>query len=72
MRFTVQPGRVTYVGDLSVMFIVDRGFLGLSEQLSCSLKVSADPDSVRGLLGSRYAAVPAMETLPMVIENPSL
>lgn len=72
VKFTVQPGRLTYIGDLEVLFIASKGFLGLGEDLSCALKVSTDSAAVLSSLKSRYSAVPALDTLPMVIEKPSL
>lgn len=69
VKFTVQPGRVTYIGDLNVLFVVDKGFLW-SEELSCRYGVTTDLPAVMESLRSRYSMVPVVETVPMVVERP--
>jgi hypothetical protein len=72
VQFKVQPGRVTYIGDLEVLFLVTKGFLGLSEELRCEFTVSSDLPAVMNALRSRFSEVPAVDTVPMVLENLSL
>ncbi len=69
IKFTVQPGRVTYIGDLNVLFIVSHGFLW-SEELSCTYGVTTDLPVVMAGLRGRYSMVPAVETVSMVVEKP--
>jgi hypothetical protein len=71
VRFTVQPGHVTYIGDLDILFIESKGFLGMTN-MSCAFNVRSDAPAVMSELRSRYPVVPVMDTLPMVVEEPSL
>jgi hypothetical protein len=71
VRFSVQPGRVTYIGDLQVMFIEKQG-LHLSTTMKCNLKVSTDAPAMMNQLNARFPSVPTVETVPMVLENVSL
>lgn len=69
IKFTVQPGRVTYIGDLNVLFIVGEGFLW-QEELSCVFGVTTDLDAAMAGLRSMFPEVPAVDTIPMVVEKP--
>ncbi len=69
VKFSVRPGRVTYIGDLELRF-VERGTF-LWKNLSVEFTVGADPASALRELQERYPSMPAMETVPMVLERPS-
>lgn len=71
VKFSVQPGRVTYVGDLHVLFIEGDGFLGLGGTLSCAYVVDADLAAVRSALQARFPRMPEVTLVPMVVEQPS-
>jgi hypothetical protein len=71
VKFKVQPGRVTYIGDLDVLFIEKKGFLGMSD-LSCAFDVGGDLPAVMNELRSRFPMVPEVDSVLMTVENPSL
>lgn len=68
VEFTVRPGQVTYIGDLSVHIVEKAGLLGLGGVFRCSLEASSSPDEVRALLAGRYpGSAPHIEAIPMQI-----
>ena len=70
VKFKVQPGRVTYIGDLDVLFIEKKGFLGMSE-LRCAFDVGTDLPAVMNELRARFPMVPEVDSVLMTVENPS-
>lgn len=69
VRFSVLPGRVTYIGDLHVMFIESKGFF---QSNKLKLEVRTDDAAMMSQLRARFPSVPTVETVPMVIESGSL
>jgi hypothetical protein len=67
VKFTVQPGRVTYVGDLEILFVEAAGVL-MNSNWRCQLRVGDDLPAVLRELRNRFPVVPPVETVPMTVE----
>jgi hypothetical protein len=71
VKFSVRPGRVTYIGDLHVTIIESKGLL-FSTSTKCEFAVSTDVPAMTEQLKAHFHSIPQVDTVPMVLENVSL
>lgn len=65
VRFTVQPGKLTYIGDLEIVFI---GEDGLFKNPTFNMSVRSDPAALQAELSRRHPGAPLAETRMMALE----
>ena len=70
-KFSVVPGKLTYIGDLNVKLHEQKGWFGTKSHRSGTVSVGMDPAAIRAALGEKFGTVPSLRIDPMVFESTS-